>query len=212
MFGIKSVDVLPQIEKLNQIINDKKTPLDETRKSFSEMRLLVNHAKLLHTQAKKILDRNLETINFKVKELSKDTDNEYSSSWLKFVNKPYSIAPATDDFEFVDNSSNIKLTSLLDVKSNDFIRNEPGGVIALNIPGLKTMVTSILEIENLSHNYSPNIYSHSKKDFRHLGPLQTLESDLNRLRNHEILFKEEKNKIKTAIIYNILLYILLDEK
>lgn len=211
MFSIKSVDAVSRIEKLNNIINDKKTSIDEIRKCFSEMRLLVNHLKLLYNQSKNILESNIDLINFKVTDISKEIENEYSSSWLKFVNKNYSISN-NEDVKFIDNSQNIKLAPNIELKPTDFLKIETPNIIKLSLASGINLETSFLEIENCPHNYTPNIRSLTKKNFRHIGPLKTLETDLKRLCNNKSLLKEEKNKIKTTIIYNILLYLLIENE
>jgi hypothetical protein len=211
MFSIKSVEATLRIEKLNDIINDKKTSLDDIRKCLSEMRLLVNHLKLIYNQSKKILDNNLDLINFKLTDISKEIENEYSSSWIAFINKKYSITN-NEDAKFIDNSQNIKLAPNIEIKPTDFLKIETPNIIKLSLSPDINLETSLLEIENFSNNYSPNIRSITKKNFRHIGPLKTLDIDLKRLCNHKTLLKEEKNKIKTSIIYNLILYFLVENE
>ena len=211
----KTIDLLPKIYQINEKINDPLTTLNDIKRYIAEMRSIVDHAKLIYYKAEEILNDNMHNLEKKVIEITnEDNEEEYSTDWVNFMHKEYSIenSDREDELNFVQQNqrNRIKLTKALYVKENSFISINDQNEITLKLHHL-TLTTSISEIEKIIFEYSPDIIKYKNKSKRHIGPLKSLETDLARLESHRILFKEEKNKIKNHIIYNTLLYLLLEE-
>lgn len=212
-YQLKSFDLLPKLHQINEQINDPNASLNEIKQYITEMRAIVNHAKLIYHKAEEMLNDNTHNLEIKIADITnEDNEEEYSSSWVNFMHKNYIIETNEDnDPQFVQQcqDNKITLTPSLSVRETSFI-SMSGGKITLKLHHLN-FTTTVQEIEKLVFEYSPDIIKSKNKNKRHLGPLISLDSDLARLESHRILFKEEKNKIKNHIIYNILLYLLLEE-
>lgn len=210
MFRSKHVDIVASLELIDAKINDPMTNLIDIKRYVSEMRSLVNHAKVIYYKANEMLNKNMDVLEDKIYEITDDKE-EYSSNWLEFMHKEYHIDDENKDFIFYEHDEKkIKLTKNLSVLENSYIKIEDDH-INFKIHNL-SLTTTLNELENIVFDYTPDILRPKNKAKRHLGPIKSLETDLARVKNHKIILSEEKNKIKNHIIYNILLYLLLDVK
>lgn len=210
-----SVDLLSKIEEIDFKINDPSSTLIDIKRYISEMRSIVEHARLIYYKTTNILNENISKLEEKINEITNEKNvEEYSNNWLKFMHKEYTVNADTEfeiNNEFAQESNDkIKLKNTLIIRKNNLLTFEDDN-ITLKLNQL-TLATTFQEIENLIFEYSPDIIKNKNKNKRHLGSFKTLESDISRLERHKTLLDEEKNKVKNHIIYSILLYLLLLEK
>ncbi len=202
---LNNTDLISKINEIDEKINDPSATLTEIGRYISEMKTIVRHAKLIYNKTKEILDSNIKTIENKINDVT--DEDEYSNEWLKFMHNPYKI---TQSLTFENNNNKIKLTQNLLVDETSFITfNE--GEISLKLNHIK-LTSNIEQLNNIKFDFSPDLIRGKNKNKRHLGPLKTLEFDLQRLRQHKQLFIEEKEKIKNNIIYHVLLYLLIKDE
>jgi hypothetical protein len=207
---LRSNNLLSKINIIDAKINDPTSTLSDIKQYILEMKTIVRHAKLVYYKSQEILDNNIKLLKAKINNMTnEDDEEEYSADWIEFMHKEYIVDEKDDDILFQDQKEIIKITKNLSIKDNTLITVDDDK-ISLKLHQLM-LTTCMSEIENLSFEYSPDIIKQKNKNKRHLGPIKTLESDLARLEKHKTLFKEEKNKIKNHIVYNILLYLLLKE-
>jgi hypothetical protein len=118
----KTIDLLPKIYQINEKINDPLTTLNDIKRYIAEMRSIVDHAKLIYYKAEEILNDNMHNLEKKVIEITnEDNEEEYSTDWVNFMHKEYSIenSDREDELNFVQQNqrNRIKLTKALYVKA-----------------------------------------------------------------------------------------------
>ena len=211
MSAFKTVNIIEQINRINVQINNPDVTLSDIQKGISDMRSIVDHANLIYCKANEILNENLLKLKQKLEDITGDNgEDEYSSKWVDFMHKKYEICDSKhDEVEFQSCANKIKLTPNLSINTNNLITFE-NGHITLNMNGI-CIKSTIKELEEMNLEYSSDILKKKNKNKRHLGTLKTLENDLCKLERHKVLFHEELNKVNTGIIYNVILYLLLNK-
>lgn len=209
---MRSSDIPAKIEQLDKIINDSNTSLDAIKIAVRELRAIVNHTHLIYNTSRDMLERNIDKLNEKIYDISNASDeDEYGQAWIKFMNKQYDIDDIKSGITCAENTPPyIEIFPNLKIKPNNIIKID-GNNITCTISSDLILTTTKMEIENIIFEYSSDIIRDKNKKKRHIGPVNKLSVDLPRLVNNKLLFKEEKNKIKTSIIYNIILYLLLSD-
>lgn len=211
MAGFKSVDLIAQITLINGQINRPDVSMVDIQNGISNMRSIVNHASLIYCKVNTILNENLYKLRQKLEEITAHKDeDEYSSKWADFMHRKYAICDKKDDVEFQSCASKIKLTQNLSIDADSLITFE-NNYITLNMGGI-CIRSTMKELEDIIFEYSPDILRKKNKNKRHLGNLKTLENDLSKLERHKVLFRDECNKINVSIIYNVILYLLLNNR
>ena len=218
---IKDTDLVGKINELSKIANNKHASIEDVKNSINEMRTIVNHAGLIFQTTQEIFNKTFASLSNKINKLNEDTEgNEYSEEWVKFMHKTYEI----DNEDFNDPYvKKISLTDTLFVSQTDWLKMDNGckhpakdlkdhaSSILLKIGSDIQLKVTIDEIKELTFEYSSDILKPRNKNKRHLGPIDLLDLDIARLMRHPTLFKIEQNKIKSHIVYNTLLWLLLSK-
>lgn len=199
-------DIIRQLDKLSRIVNDEKSSITDIKKSIVEMRSLVNYSGLIFQSAQEIFNKTFHGLSNSIKYLSADCNDEFSNKWIDFMHQKYKIDNPEQKYE---NPNDIKLTDTLTIQQPSFIAHKDN-LFSVNL-GNHSISTTLDDIQKLSFDYSPNIIKHQTKKLRHVGPLNTLDTDFARLLNHPSLFKIEHNKIKSHIVYHLLLHLLFSK-
>ena len=198
---------MEELNILDKKINDKNTSINNIKLSLIKMRNIVNQMHLDYNKAQEVLNKNVENLTNTINNIERIED-EYSTPWVEFMNNKYDIELKKDDtVEFGNNS--IKITDNLRINQTDILKLIENKLI-LQIPQLE-LKTTFQKINSLPFTYSSDFIKSKNKPKHHLGPLKNLEADLLKLKNHPQLLEEEKNKISTTIIYNIILHQLIQK-
>lgn len=199
-------DIVYQLNKLSRIVNDEKSSITDIKKSIVEMRSLVNYSGLIFQTSQEIFNNAFNNLSKNIRGLNTNESEEFSNKWIDFMHQKYKIDNPEQKYE---NATDIKLTDTLSIPQPNYIayKNE---LFNLSIGDI-SLSTTLNDIQKLSFDYSPNIIKHHTKKLRHIGPLASLDTDFARLLNHPLLFKIEHNKIKSHIIYNLLLHLLFSK-
>lgn len=206
----QDTDLVNKITQLSHIANNENSSIKDIKHAVSEMRAIVNHTGLIFQTVQDIFNKTINNLSVKIDHFN-DDDEEYSSMWIKFMHKIYELKSIDNDISIIDNNVHlIPLTEKISIPQTSWLKFEAPDVLILHV-GNSTIRTTLSELKQLTFDYSPNICKTSHKKLRHVGPLSLLELDIKRLRNHPELFKIEKNKIKSHIIYNLLLYLALNQ-
>ncbi len=206
----QDTDLINKITQLSHITNNENSSIKDIKNAVSEMRAIVNHTGLIFQTVQDIFNRTVNNLSVKIDHFNNE-DDEYSLKWVKFMHKTYELKSIDNDISIIDNNVNlIPLTEKISIPQTSWLKFEAPDVLILHI-GNSTIRTTISELKQLTFDYSSNICKTSHKKLRHIGPLNSLELDIKRLRNHPELFKIEQNKIKSHIIYNLLLYLALNQ-
>ena len=205
---IKDTDLVGKINELSKVANNKHASIEDVKNSINEMRTIVNHAGLIFQTAQEIFNKTFSSLSNKINKLNEDTEeNEYSEEWVKFMHKTYEI----DNEDFNDPYvKKISLTDTLFVSQTDWLKMDASSIV-LRIGSDIQLKVTIDEIKELTFEYSSDILKPRNKNKRHLGPIDLLDLDIARLLRHPTLFKIEQNKIKSHIVYNTLLWLLLSK-
>lgn len=205
---IKDTDLVGKINELSKIANNKHASIEDVKNSINEMRTIVNHAGLIFQTTQEIFNKTFLILSNKINKLNEDTEeNEYSEEWVKFMHKTYEI----DNEDFNDPYvKKISLTDTLFVSQTDWLKMDASSIV-LRIGSDIQLKVTIDEIKELTFEYSSDILKPRNKNKRHLGPIDLLDLDIARLMRHPTLFKIEQNKIKSHIVYNLLLWLLLSK-
>lgn len=209
---IHDVDLINKITILSKIVNDEDSDVKEVKNAINEMRTIVNHAGLIFQTTQDIFNKTFKTLSTKIEKLNEEIhDDEYSTTRIDFLHKMYELK-VDDHFDSLTKAEEIKITDNLSIPQRSWLQFKNPDTICLYLGKTIVMSTTLTNIKQLSFNYSPDILKPLHKKYRHIAPLQSLYMDLKRLENNPELFKIEQNKIKSHIIYNILLYLLLDSR
>jgi hypothetical protein len=205
---IKDTDLVGKINELSKIANNKHASIEDVKNSINEMRTIVNHAGLIFQTTQEIFNKTFSDLSNKINKLNEDTEeDEYSEEWVKFMHKTYEI----DNEDFNDPYvKKISLTDTLFVSQTDWLKMDESSIV-LRIGSDIQLKVTIDEIKELTFEYSSDILKPRNKNKRHLGPIDLLDLDIARLMRHPTLFKIEQNKIKSHIVYNTLLWLLLSK-
>ena len=205
---IKDTDLICKINELSKIANNKHASIEDVKNSINEMRTIVNHTGLIFQTAQEVFNKTFSNLSKKINKLNEDTEeNEYSEEWIKFMHKTYEI----DNEDFNDPyMKKILLSDKLFVSQTDWLKTD-NSYIVLRIGSDIQLKVTIDDIKDLTFEYSSDILKPRNKDKRHLGPIDLLDLDIARLMRHPTLFKIEQNKIKSHIVYNTLLWLLLSK-
>lgn len=205
---IKDTDLIGKINELSKIANNKHASIEDVKNSINEMRTIVNHTGLIFQTAQEVFNKTFSNLSKKINKLNEDTEeNEYSEEWIKFMHKTYEI----DNEDFNDPyMKKILLSDKLFVSQTDWLKTD-NSYIVLRIGSDIQLKVTIDDIKDLTFEYSSDILKPRNKDKRHLGPIDLLDLDIARLMRHPTLFKIEQNKIKSHIVYNTLLWLLLSK-
>ena len=191
--------MIDKLCELSLVITEKSATIDIIQQSYSEIQKIVNHIDILNTRANEILINTTDVLEKKISEVESAEVEEYSTAWLNFMYNKSDIN--------TDHINKIKLTKNTSVNETSFIKSIDNEIV-LKLPGIE-IKTTVNSIENLPLNYSPDIIRYKNKSKRHIGPLISLDSDIERLKNHPALLEEEKNRIQTSLIYNMCLLLAL---
>lgn len=205
---IKDTDLIGKINELSKIANNKHASIEDVKNSINEMRTIVNHTGLIFQTAQEVFNKTFSNLSKKINKLNEDTEeNEYSEEWIKFMHKTYEI----DNEDFNDPyAKKIPLTDTLFISQTDWLKMNNESIV-LRIGSDIQLKVTIDDIKDLTFEYSSDILKPRNKDKRHLGPIDLLDLDIARLMRHPTLFKIEQNKIKSHIVYNTLLWLLLSK-
>jgi len=202
---LHDIDLINKITELSKVANNENSSINDIKKSISEMRTIVNHTGLIFQTAQNIFNKTFDSLSNIIDKLNDSEDElaEYSNEWIKFMHQSYSNI----DEKFELDSPKIMITENLGIKKVDWIKNENNKICVK----INDIVISIpwSDIRDLTFDYSPDLLRKKFKNSRHIGPISSLENDITRIKNHPLLFKIEQNKIKSHIVYNLLLYLLL---
>lgn len=212
---IHDIDLIQKINELSKIANNDRSDMKDIKVAIHEMRTIVNHAGLIFQTVQDVFHKTFSKLSKKINRLNSEIDEEeFSENWMKFMHKSYEVNH-DDDFEsksgIIDPSiAHIPVTSNLIIHQNSWLKFDLPETITICIGKNLSITTTLTEIKELTFDYSPDILKLKNKYSRHIGPIASLDMDIERLKNHPILFKIEQNKIKSHIVYNLLLYLLLN--
>lgn len=211
---VYDTDLIGKITELSKIVNNEDSDVKEIKNAISEMKTIVNHAGLIFQTTQDIFNKTFKNLSSKVDKLNNEIDDdEYSATRIKFMHKTYELKVENEsDLSIIDHDvSKIELTPILKIPQTTWLKIVHPETITLCL-GRLIITTTMDELKKITFDYSSNILKPTHKNRRHLGPLQSLDNDVIRLRNHPDLFRIEQNKIKSHIVYNLLLYLALELK
>lgn len=213
---IRDIDLISKITELSKIANNERSDMKDIKVAIHEMRTIVNHAGLIFQTVQNIFNKTFSKLSDKINRLNnEDDEDEFSENWIKFMHKSYEVN--TDEVFDMDSKSNITdpsivqipLTPNLTIHQNSWLKFSLPETIVLHLGKNLSISTTLTELKELAFDYSPDILKQKNKKLRHVGPIALLDMDVTRLKQHPLLFKIEQNKIKSHIVYNLLLYLAL---